>query len=223
MPNFNISDEVTILQYLGGETTRARLLQDKVNKEIRCAIPAKIISIDYNEVTCSCQPLIMEKVKDESGNIVSVELPVLLDVPIVFPGSSKFCITFPLSPGDEGLVIFADMCIDSWWQSGDVQEQFEIRRHDLSDGFFIPSQMSQPNKYTSISQSDLEIKSRVSGGKVIINGHDIDEMANDLDELIETVNELSGDVNRLLSHVHEYYWTSSSGQDDTGAPKYEEE
>lgn len=206
MANFESSSEVTILDYLGGETTRARMLQKKISNEIRCAIPAKIISVDYNEVTCSCQPLIREKVKNANGEIVSVDLPVLLDVPIVYPGSSNYCITFPLSVGDEGLVIFADMCIDSWWQSGDIQDQFESRRHDLSDGFFIPSQMSQPNKYTSIDQTSLEIKSRVSGGHIKINGIDIDE--------------LNQRVERLEGHVHEYYWTDDYGEDDTGLPKY---
>lgn len=213
MPNYKTSDEVTILQYLGGETTRARLSQNKVSNLIRCAIPAKIVSVDYSEVTCSCQPLIREKIKDENGEIISVDLPVLLDVPIVFPGSSSYCITFPLSAGDEGLVIFADMCIDAWWQSGDVQDQFEVRRHDLSDGFFIPSQMSQPMKYTSIDQNHLEIKSRASEGYVLVDGVNVKQLKADFDDLKQRFENLKLAYD---SHVHFHNGSYTGGPENPG-------
>ena len=32
-------------------------------------------------------------------------------------------------------MVFASRCIDAWWQSGGVQDQAEMRMHDLSDGF----------------------------------------------------------------------------------------
>ena len=54
--------------------------------------------------------------------------------------------TFPLSEGNEGLVVFASRCIDNWWLSGGVQSQAEVRMHDLSDGFFIPGCFSQAKK-----------------------------------------------------------------------------
>ena len=180
--------------------------------DIRCAIPAKIVNVNYNEMTCSCQPLIREKIKGSDGEYVSVDLPVLLDVPILFLGSAKYCITFPLEVGDEGLVIFADMCIDSWWQSGDVQDQFEIRRHDLSDGFFIPAQMSQPRKYTSISQNYLEIKSRTNDGKVLVDGVDVKTLKSDFDNLKSDYQSFK------TNHTHYYTWTDEGGSGNTNPP-----
>ena len=56
-------------------------------------------------------------------------------MPVYFPSGGNCTLTFPVKPGDECLVVFASRCIDAWWQSGGVQDQAEMRMHDLSDGF----------------------------------------------------------------------------------------
>jgi phage baseplate assembly protein gpV len=68
--------------------------------------------------------------------------------------------TFPLASGDEGLIVFAQRCIDSWWQSGGVQSQAEMRMHDISDGFFIPAMLSQSKApATAASTSTVQLRS----------------------------------------------------------------
>ena len=160
MANFGLYNKNSIFKTFGDEYSRYKELSKQISNNLRVCIPAKIISIDYDKMTCQCQPLIREKMRLASGEYYGVDLPLLLDVPIVYPGSTDFSITFPISVDDEGLVIFSDMCIDAWWQSGDIQDQFEVRRHDLSDGFFIPTQLSQPKKYSEIDQENLEIRFR---------------------------------------------------------------
>ncbi|MDR8345712.1 hypothetical protein FPK41_22485, partial [Acinetobacter baumannii] len=88
-------------------------------------------------VTAVVQPAIKGAEKDESGAEVSVNLPLLVDVPVVFPRGGGCTLTFPVKPGDECLVIFADRCIDFWWQSGGIQEPVDERMHDFSDAFCI--------------------------------------------------------------------------------------
>src|SRR6185312_3051567 len=68
-------------------------------------------------------------------------------------------ITFPISVGTECLLIFADMCIDGWWQSGNISSQLDRRRHDLSDAFALFGPWSQPNKISNYSTSSLQIRS----------------------------------------------------------------
>lgn len=166
-------DTPNLYQFLGTEVSRSYMNRKAVSNQIRVAIPASIIDVNYKEMTCSCQPLIRENILDEKGNIKSVNLPMLVDVPIVYPGSSYFQITFPLAKGDEGLVIFSDMCIDAWWQSGGIQNQFEERRHDLSDGFFIPSMMSQVKKPNTYSSTNTLIRSKSANSSVLIDGVNI--------------------------------------------------
>ena len=83
---------------------------------------------------------------DETGKTSSVNMPLLPDVPVVFPGGGGFTLTFPVASGDECLVVFASRCIDAWWQSGGVGEPMEPRMHDLSDGFALVGVRSQPHR-----------------------------------------------------------------------------
>lgn len=109
---------------------------------IRCAIPAIIQSYDPGTNTVEAQPAIRERLVLEDGSIQYLNLPLLINVPVVFPSSGSAFITFPIGKGDECLIIFSDLAIDNFWTSGSVQNPIEVRRHDLSDGIAIPCSLS---------------------------------------------------------------------------------
>lgn len=108
------------------------------------AMPAIVSSVDLMAMTLVAQPAIKGVQTDESGTETFVNLPQLVDVPICFPSAGGFTLTLPIKSGDEVLIVIANRCIDSWWQSGGVQVPMEARMHDLSDGFAIPGPRSQP-------------------------------------------------------------------------------
>ncbi|MCY1293660.1 hypothetical protein D9M70_429270 [compost metagenome] len=110
-------------------------------------------------MTCTVQPAIQALVRDESGSLASVDLPLLLDCPVQFPAGGGCTLTFPVMPGDECLAVFASRCIDSWWQSGGIQAQSELRMHDLSDGFALLGFRSQPRVIGAISTSAAQLRS----------------------------------------------------------------
>lgn len=68
-------------------------------------------------------------------------------------------LTFPVRVGDECLVVFADRCIDYWWQSGGVQEPVDPRQHNLSDGFALIGPQSQQQKISNISTHTAQLRS----------------------------------------------------------------
>ena len=76
--------------------------------------------------------------------------PVLSDVPVFFPGSRDSAITWPVSAGDECLLVFADSAIDGWFESGEAEAPASERRHDLSDAFAFVGFRSRPNALESI-------------------------------------------------------------------------
>lgn len=108
------------------------------------ALPAILQSYDPAKRTCTAQPAIQAQVLSQQGQWTFINLPICVDCPVMFPAGGGFSLTFPLAAGDEGLLVFSSRCIDSWWQNGGVQNQLDLRMHDLSDGFFIPGAFSQP-------------------------------------------------------------------------------
>jgi hypothetical protein len=109
------------------------------------ALPGIILSFNGQAMTVEVQPAIQARVQAADGSYSWVNLPKLLDVPIVFQGGGGYMLTFPVAPGDEALVIFSSRCFDDWWLVGEVQQQAELRMHDLSDGFAIVGPRSQPH------------------------------------------------------------------------------
>lgn len=147
------------------------------------AMPGIVNSVNLTKMTVSVQPAIQGTIKDENGVIQSVNLPLLVDVPITFPAAGGFILTFPIAVGDEVLVVIASRCIDSWWQSGGIGRPMEARMNDLSDGFAIPGPRSQPHVVPSISTSDVQLRNQAgttylsitSDGKIkLVSSSEID-------------------------------------------------
>ena len=123
------------------------------------ALPGAIVSFDADTVTASVQPGVAGVITGQDGAPGAVNLPVLTDVPVVFPRGGGCTLTFPVVAGDECLIVFACRAIDAWSQSGGVQPPSNARKHDLSDAFAIIGPMSQANKISGISTSTTQLRS----------------------------------------------------------------
>ena len=128
-------------------------------KGIWTALPGSVVSFDADTVTASVQPGVSGVVTGQDGSPSTVNLPVLTDVPVVFPRGGGCTLTFPVAAGDECLIVFACRSIDAWSQSGGVQPPANARKHDLSDAFAIIGPMSQANKISGMSPSTTQLRS----------------------------------------------------------------
>ncbi len=155
-----------ITERLHSEEEQQRAAAFNNAAQLRVAIPAIIESFDAGKQTVSVQPAITENIQVGEEAAKATKLPILTDIPICFPRAGGYSITLPIKKGDECLLVFADMCIDGWWQSGGVQDQMETRRHDLSDAFAIIGTTSQPQKVTGYSSENMQI--RTDDGNIVI-------------------------------------------------------
>jgi hypothetical protein len=149
---------ITVSERTGSQSEFYSQMLDGFSSNLRVAIPGIISSFDSAEQTVTVQPTIRERVTDQDNKQTWTALPLLLDVPICLPRAGGFAITIPINPGDECLIIFADMCIDAWFSSGDVQNQIEKRRHDLSDAFCILGTWSQPRRISNYSTNSMQLR-----------------------------------------------------------------
>ncbi len=127
----------------------------KLSKNIHVALPAIITEIDYEKQTCKAQAVIREFINNKY-----VDIPEFMDIPFFILSGGDYAITMPIKKDDECLIVFADSCIDSWWQSGGIQNPIEIRNHDLSDCFAIVGFRSQDKKLEDVSNDSLQIRNR---------------------------------------------------------------
>jgi len=157
---------------------------EALRSTIWTSLPCIIQSFNESNMTVNCVPAIQGVVTDINGVDQSVTLPTLLDCPVVFSGGGGFGMYFRPSVGDEAIVLFSARCIDAWWQSGGIQQQAELRMHDLSDGMVIVGLRSIPRVIPI--NSALEIKD--DAGNTIIS------MDDGLIKIKATNIEIEGDV-----------------------------
>lgn len=148
--------------------------------EVWTAMPAILQSFNATAMTCTALVAIKAKVltSPKAQTFTDVQISTLVDLPVQFPSGGGFTLTFPLSKGDEGVVVFASRCIDAWWQNGGVQPQAEMRMHDISDGMFIPGFRSQPRVITGVSTNSAQLRS--DDGQVYVElaaGHVVNVVA----------------------------------------------
>lgn len=138
---------------------------------LRCATPGTVTAVNLTAGTCTVQPNIQELVLKPppvnaqnpsigtTQNIpVSETIAPIQDVPMIMMRAGIWAITLPVEVGTECLLIFADSCIDGWWQNGGINAQWDRRRHDLSDAFALFGPWSQPNTIPNHSATNLEIR-----------------------------------------------------------------
>lgn len=131
---------------------------DGAQAKIWTSLPGTVAAVNLSAQTVSVQPTVRGRVTGKSGAVQSVNMPLLVDVPIVWPRAGGFALTFPVAVGDEVLVTFASRAIDAWWQSGGIGEPVESRMHDLSDGFAILAPTSQPKKLSGVSATNVQLR-----------------------------------------------------------------
>ena len=157
-----------MLRVSGWTASENQIYENLINEAMlrtRCCIPCIVQSYNEGNNTVECQPAIRERIVNEDGTIQYVQLPLLINVPVVFPGSSDFELKFALKQNDECLVLFSDLSIDNFWEKGSLQNPVEVRRHDLSDGIAIPCRLSL-QKRSEQTKASIVVSSK---GDIIFN------------------------------------------------------
>ena len=105
--------------YLSLRPAERDALKQEIFSSLHVALPGNIVSYDPETQTAEIQPAV------RAG---SVSYPILSSVPVFMP------VPFDISPGDPCLVVFADVDISAWLQTGEAAVPGSARRHSLSDG-----------------------------------------------------------------------------------------
>lgn len=100
---------------------------------VHTALPAAVVSYDYQRQKGSFQPLLNKVWAD--GTITA--MPVLENVPVIFPRAGGASLTFPVNADDTALLIFIERSMDLWLTQGGQVNPDDPRKFDLSDGVAI--------------------------------------------------------------------------------------
>lgn len=126
-------------------------LTNNISTTLNCIKIGQIVSFDKTDQTCSVR--ILHKPTSEYNPFARelLEYPLLQKVPCVIMGGGSSHITYPITSGDQCLLLFSDYMIDNWWISGEPRPSDFPRQHDISDAIAIVGLNALPNAIQSYS------------------------------------------------------------------------
>jgi hypothetical protein len=162
---------------------------------LHTALPGIIIAFDPATNKARIQPALNKKfLNDSQGN----PLPILENVPVMFPGGGSFNITFPINEGDYVLLIFIERSIDLWKSVGGQVTPNDPRKFNLSDAIAIPGLQPFNGDFSNNISGDFSIT--YAGSKIIIHANgDIEistankvAIGNQVTEVLDAISRLMG-------------------------------
>lgn len=130
-------------------------------KDLHTSTPGIIQAVDYEKQLLTVQPAVRRVFITRDGNteiLAPQDLPVLINVPMIFPRGGGFSLTFPVAAGDECLLVFCERSIDNWHNTGKIKQPIAKRFHSLSDAVALVGLSSIPNKIPNYNTTDVELK-----------------------------------------------------------------
>lgn len=102
---------------------------------------------------------------NDKGVVTPVSIPysILAGVPVICLSGGPGFLTFPISSGDECLVLFNDRSIDNWYASGQVGPVQTSRLHSLADGFALVGIRNSTKQLQNYSQTHTVLGAGLRG------------------------------------------------------------
>lgn len=185
---------------------------------LRVALPARVTAYDAARQCVEAQPLVHQGYVEEDGTRRAEPLPIVTEVPVVFPGSGPYRITFPIERGDTVLLVFASSAIARWKVTGREGDPGDDRRHRLTDAIAIPGLASLASQPTEAPTDALVVHS----DELRLGGPDATEkvawhsalvaLKQALDTWVVVPNDGGGALKTLLSALIDTGWPHGSAK-----------
>ena len=171
---------------------------DSYMSDIHTAMPGIIRSYDPKTKTATVQPTVQQTMDDGSY----LTLPMIYNVPVIFPGSATATVQFPLNANDECLLIFSEMSLEQWVNAAGnqlVTDGGDPRQYSLTDGFCIPGCFSPSNPSLLGTGKGLEIIYK--GAQIQIDDNGIVNV-NGTADYFTLFTELNTQMQQLLTSIN---------------------
>lgn len=210
------------------DTAFAKILDGQL-RAVHTAMPGQVVSFDRALQTVSVQPVLQRLYADADE---PENLPIIEDVPVVFPGSGDFWFLFDVKPGSFVLLIFAERSIAKWLESGGVVDPELNQKMDLSDAIAIPGINPFPGAVPAGAPPDaMALTNRagttylkIENGKLVLNANLVElaeagatDFAVAFTDMKAAFDQLKADLNSFINTIFNLHTHPAPGG-ATGVP-----
>ena len=133
-------------------------VRETAGADVRVSCVARVVRWDKNKPReVDVQPVHKRSYLDEEGTRTPEKQPVIPSVPLVYPGGNGLVITWPMTVGDEVLLVFSDESLDKYLAGagGDI-DPGDDRKHAMTDAVAFAGIRSL-SAATSVDASAVQI------------------------------------------------------------------
>jgi hypothetical protein len=123
-------------------------------KDVATSIPGHVLAFDPSRQVAQLQIGIVRV--DVNG--LTFTPPPLIECPVYQYGGKSFAVEVQIDPGDEGVILFSQRCIDAWCQTGGIAQNPILRFHDFSDAYFLPGMRSNPGALPAFQNNGVRLR-----------------------------------------------------------------
>jgi hypothetical protein len=162
--------------------TWAELLQQAIENrllDVHTALIAQVESYDAKKQQVNVSPVLKRRIKNLEGEWLNEQLPMLCDVPVLFPRAGGYFISFPIQPGDFVQLVFNESSIDEWLIGAptfDSKERFTLQGAVAIPGVYPESMpLSDAHETNFVMGKDDGLQIHIDDQKIRLGSADAKE------------------------------------------------
>lgn len=185
-----------------------KLAVDNRLLDVHTALIGRIEKYDPSSQLADIQPVLRRAIKTQEG-IDQEDLPLLVDVPVIFPRAGGFFLSLPIQPGDYVQVIFNESSIDGFITASTPTIE-SAGRFTLQGAVAIPGIFPQSASLQSAHKINF-VAGKDNGVQIHIDGEKIRLGSDKADEALAIASKVKEELDRIKSAFNGHSHISSTG------------
>jgi hypothetical protein len=185
----------------------AQLLKQAIDNhllDVHTALIGRIEKYDASTQLADVQPLLKRTIKTNDGGVKQEDLPLLVDVPMLFPRAGGFFISLPIEIGDYAQVIFNETSIDDFFTES-VSNIDSACRFTLHGAVAFPGIYPQAKALKSAHKANL-VLGRDNAIQLHIDREKIRLGSEKADEALAIASKVEAELKKIINafnnHTH---------------------
>ena len=200
--------------------TLAQLIKQAIDNrllDVHTALIAKVENYDAEKQLTDVSPVLKRCIKDIDGVTVKEQLPMLCDVPVLFPRAGGFFISFPIQPGDFVQLIFNEVDIEEWFDESTLTIA-DNQRFTLHGAVAVPGIFPASKVLIDAHKTNL-VLGRERGPQIHIDGESIRLGSETASEALAIASKVTTELELLRAAVTSFTGTKFPPMSDLSTQK----
>lgn len=189
----------------------AQLLKQAIENrllDMHTALIARVESYDAAKQQVNVSPVLKRAIKSVTHEVILEQLPVLSDVPVLFPRAGGFFISFPIQPGDFVQIVFNEVSIEEWISTAATSVE-SIERFSLQGAVAIPGVFPDSNPLSGAHEKNF-VAGKDNGVQLHIDSEKICLGSADASEALAIASKVMEEFEKIRSAFNSHTHTGSS-------------